>query len=179
MAQELQTALSILEKAIRTELDGQEMYREAAERTTDPRGKQVFEDLIQEEQGHLQLLQKQFDSLRSTGKWAPMEKAGSGPASAPSPQIFPKGQRSIEATIPPAASDLDALKIAMEFERRGYAAYRKAAETSADPTAKAVYEYLAKEENRHYVVLEKTHTYLASNGVWSFYEIERPHFDGG
>src|SRR3990170_5222434 len=98
-------------------------------------------DLIEDEQGHLQILRRQLDSLRATGTWAPMQGAGAG-AAAPSPQIFPSGQRSLEATIPPAASDLDALKIAMEFERRGYDAYRKAAETSADPTAKAVYGYL-------------------------------------
>jgi len=80
--------------------------------------------------------------------------------------------------LPPKATDLDALKLAMDFELQGYEAYVKAGQETDDPKGKKVFEFLAKQENSHYVFLQKTYDYLTSKGAWYFDEQEFPMFDG-
>ena len=76
------------------------------------------------------------------------------------------------------ATDLDALHLAMDFEKRGHAMYHKASETG-NLDARAIYRYLAQEENKHFALLQKTSDYLAQKGSWFFDDLEKPHFDGG
>ncbi len=61
-----------LEEAIVTSLDFEkrvrDYYARAAEKTDDPRGKEVFKALSDEEQGHVDYLQSRLDQWRTTGK---------------------------------------------------------------------------------------------------------------
>ena len=41
-----------------------------------------------------------------------------------------------------------------------------------------LFQFLAKQENMHYVFLQKTYDYLTTEGAWYFDEQEFPMFDG-
>jgi rubrerythrin len=61
-----------LEEALVTSLDFEKRVRDyylrAAEKTDDPRGKDVFKALSDEEQGHVDYLQSRLEQWRTTGK---------------------------------------------------------------------------------------------------------------
>jgi rubrerythrin len=56
--------LSALRVAYRIEKDAVDFYTRAAQQTHDPNGKQIFLSLAKMEQGHLELLQGEYDFLR-------------------------------------------------------------------------------------------------------------------
>lgn len=57
--------LSALRLAYLIEKDAVDFYTQAAERTDDPNGRQMFRDLAKMEQGHLDLLEGEYNFLRS------------------------------------------------------------------------------------------------------------------
>lgn len=59
-----------IKTAIITELRGYEIYKAAAERTTDPAAKMMFEKLAEDEGYHKEFLVKNFKSVLEKGEWA-------------------------------------------------------------------------------------------------------------
>lgn len=170
-------ALSVLRQAMDNELEGRALYLEAVERTEDELGQRMFRSLAQDEEEHLQILQVQYGAITGTGQWLDLEAAQREEPD-PSLQLFPHEEEAVERLIPEEASDLDALRIAMDFERRGYRLYEKAATETLDPTAQAVFRFLVEEESRHFALLDNAHDYLANQGIWYFDDLEKPFFEG-
>ena len=56
--------LSALRVAYLIEKDAADFYRRAAQETDDPNGKRIYLDLVRMEEGHLALLQGEYDFLR-------------------------------------------------------------------------------------------------------------------
>ena len=169
-------ALTALEQAMEVERQGKAFYEEAAERVQDPMGKAVFQTLARDEIEHLRLLQAEYEAIDSAQEWMELDEAKVCELQTPL-KVFPD-ERDAAMVIPPEATDLDALKLAMEFEQKGYDSYVKASQETDDPNGKKVFEFLAKQENSHYVFLQKTYDYLTSEGAWYFDEEEFPMFDG-
>jgi rubrerythrin len=169
-------ALSALERAMEVERQGKAFYEEAAERVQDPMGKAVFQTLARDEIEHLRLLQAEYEAIESDQDWMELDEAKVCVPQAPL-KVYPD-QREAALVIPPDATDLDALKLAMDFEQKGYDAYSKSGAETDDPKGKEVFEFLAKQENEHYVFLQKTYDYLTSEGAWYFDEEEFHMFDG-
>ncbi len=170
-------ALSILRQAMGSELEGRALYLQAIERTEDELGQRMFRSLAQDEEEHLQILQVEYAAITGTGQWLDLEAAQKEELD-PSLHLFPQEEEAIERLIPEDTSDLDALKIAMDFERRGYRLYEKAATETSDPTAQAIFRFLVKEESRHFALLDNARDYLANQGIWYFDDLEKPFFEG-
>ncbi len=171
---DVSAALSALSQAISNELEGKDFYAGCAQRAADPDAKKVFESLVQDEEQHLRILRNEYDQLSSQGSWMSMSEAREAIPSGPSLQIFPS---SGSCTVAPNADMMSVLSTAMEFERKGYNNYRKAANESTDPTARQIFTYLADFEEKHYEYLEKHYGYLNDTGTWAFFDMERPIFD--
>jgi rubrerythrin len=169
-------ALAALEKAMEVERQGKVFYEEAAGRVQDAAGKAVFQTLAQDEVEHIRLLQAEYDQIAKGSEWMELDEAKVCEPQMPL-KLFPN-QRDAALAIPANAKDVDALKLAMDFEERGYKAYKKAQKETADPNGKKVFAFLAKQENNHYVFLQKTYDYLTNEGAWYFDEQEFPMFDG-
>jgi len=170
-------ALAALEKAMEVERQGKAFYEEAAKRMHDPAGKAVFQTLAKDEVEHIRLLQAEYDQIANDSKWMALDEAKVCEPQTPL-KLFP-AQKDAALAIPRKAKDVDALKLAMDFEERGFKAYKKAQKDTDDPNGKKVYAFLAKQENNHYVFLQKTYDYLTNQGTWYFDEQEFPMFDGG
>lgn len=158
--------LKVLDYAMRNEQLGHGFYMRAIEMTTDETGKKMFQSLASDETEHLEMLQKQYDSLRKTSNWLNLEEARVENLPSYPPPLFPEEEGEVQKMMVKCASDLDALDIALDMERHSYQLYRKEAEKTSNLTAKAVYKYLADEENKHFVQLQNTRNYLASSGAW-------------
>ena len=173
---ECKAALAALEKAMEVERQGRVFYEEAAARMQDAAGKAVFQTLARDEVEHIRLLQAEYDQISKDSVWMELDEAKVCEPQTPL-KLFP-GKKDARLVIPGDAKDVDALKLAMDFEERGYEAYKKAQKDTGDPNGKKVYAFLAKMENSHYVFLQKTHDYLTNEGAWYFDEQEFPMFDG-
>jgi len=178
MKMDINKALGVLKHGMSTEIWGLEFYQQALTRTVDETGRKVFASLVEEEESHLKILRGEYAALSgSKAGWITREEALELAASVDPTTIFPEPQAA-EALIPADASDLDVLAIAMDFENKGYTFYQSEAALADSPEAKRMWAQLAKAENNHYTFLQKSHEYLANNGVWFFDENELPFFEG-
>jgi rubrerythrin len=160
--QENTVALQALRQAIRLEQDGYKFYTEAAERTTDPRGREMFLSLADDERLHLRIVQDQYEALSAGQGWVSFfEALELNPVDLDKP-LFPPDRE----TIGPEASDIDALLFALQIENESYELYRKAASETADPAGKAMYQRLASQERTHFDILMLNYEHLVSTGSW-------------
>jgi rubrerythrin len=172
-----EAALTVLEEAMEVERQGEAFYQEAAELVQDPTGKKVFDTLAKDEMKHLRLLQTEYEAIQNDNEWVDLDEAKAhGPKA--SLKLFPD-KRDAALIIPADATDLDALTMAMGFEEKGYNTYHRASAEADDSRAKELFDFLARQENGHYVFLQKTHEYLTPEGAWFFDEREFPMFEGG
>jgi rubrerythrin len=174
---ECKVALTALDKAMEVERQGKVFYEEAAALVRDPAGKAVFETLAKDEVEHIRLLQAEYDKISMDQDWMELGEAKVCQPTTPL-KLFPS-KKDAKLRIPAKATDLKALKLAMDFEQRGYDAYVKAGAETDDTKGKKIFEFLAKQENSHFVFLQKTCDYLANQGAWYFDSQEFPMFDGG
>jgi len=166
------------------ERDGYGFYIEAAKRATGERGKNMFLGLAADEEKHLKLLLIEYRALELGQGWidpaqAIEEELEFDPANPdlpgeeypePSPIFTPAREPSLD-------NDVAALEFGMETEQLSYNLYRRAAEEQTDPAARQAYELLAREENRHYQLLQSSRDYLLNNQTWWDSE-ELPFFEG-
>jgi len=176
--------LGILRRAMQIERDGYKFYNEAAERAVGERGRNMFRGLAADEEKHLRLLLIEYKALESGQGWIDPAQALEqdlvlDPANPdlpgeeypePSPIFTPAREPSLEG-------DVAALEFGMETEQLSYDLYKKSAEEQTDPAARQAYELLAKEENRHYEILQSSRDYLVDNQTWWDSE-ELPFFEG-
>ena len=164
--QEDSVALQALRQAIRLEQDGYKFYTEAAERMADPRGREMFLSLADDEKLHLRIVQDQYEALSAGKGWVSFSEALEvEPVDLDEP-LFPPERAALEKAIGPEASDTDALLFAMQKENESYELYRKAAAETDDPTGKDMYQRLASYERVHFDVLMLNYEHLVSTGSW-------------
>jgi rubrerythrin len=160
--QENAVALQALRQAMRLEQDGYEFYTQAAERTADPRGQEMFRSLADDEKLHLRIVQDQYEALKGGKGWISFtEVMEIEPIDLDKP-LFPPEREAID----PEASDTDALLFALQVENESYELYRKAATETADPVGKVMYRHLASQERIHFDILMLNYEHLVSTGSW-------------
>lgn len=164
--QENTVALQALRQAIRLEQDGYKFYTEAAERTADPRGREMFLSLADDEKLHLRIVQDQYEALSSEKGWVSFPEAMEMKPVDLNKPLFPPEREALEQAIDPKASDTDALLFALQIENESYELYRKAAAETADPAGQAMYQFLASQERTHFDILMLNYEHLVSAGSW-------------
>ena len=177
MKEETAAALSVLREAVRNELDGKAMYLQAAERTRDELGRSMFRSFAKEEDQHVHVLQVQYAEVNESGGWIDVAAARDEPRD-PKLVLFPQEEQRVKELVPEGTSDLEALKLAMDFEQRAVRMYQQAATDADNPVAESFYRELAKWEGTHYQILDNSHDYLATKGEWYFQEQEMPMYEG-
>jgi rubrerythrin len=164
--QENTVALQALRQAIRLEQDGYKFYTEAAERTADPRGREMFFSLADDEKLHLRIVQDQYEALSAGQGWVSFsEVLEFKPVDVDKPLFPPEGE-ALEEAIAPEASDTDALLFGLQIENESYELYRKAAREIDDPSGKEMYQRLASYERVHFDILMLNYEHLVSSGSW-------------
>jgi rubrerythrin len=169
-------ALAALEQAMENERQGEAFYQDLLEHVDDPAGREVFQTLADEEVEHVRVLQAEYEAIQRDHAWMALNEARTCEPLTPL-ELFPEKMDSVLA-VAPKIKDEDALKMAMGFEEKGYNSYCKSAQETSDPEGKKVFEFLAKQENAHFVFLQKTLDYLTNQGAWYFDDQEFPFFDG-
>ena len=137
-----------LKKALKLEQEGGAFYREAAERTVDPKGKAMYASLAEDEALHARIIQREIDALAEGKGW----QATEGEVDLESP-LFPQGKVAFEKAVRSDASDLDALLFALKIENDSFNLYLEQAKAATDAKAKEFYEFLVGAERSHFDLL--------------------------
>jgi rubrerythrin len=138
--------------AIKGEIEGRELYRTAAEKTTDKKAKKNFALLADEEQKHLDALLKLAQEYNE-GKELTIP-------SLPAPTSFQDAESPIftkefKETIANKDFEMSTLSIGIKLEIESEKFYREMAKMATGPDLKKFFEYLADWEKGHYEYLSK------------------------
>ena len=174
-------ALTALNQAIQLEVKGQRFYLEAAERTTNPEGAEMFRSLADDEAIHERILRRQLEALDKGKGWMPVLSTVEGAVyrqgrlpegvaevfSDLTAPLFPEGEEAFQKAVRPDAGDLDALLFALQIENESFNLYRELAQTTDDPNGQRMYEYLANAERGHFELLMLNYEHLSTVGSWA------------
>lgn len=147
----------ILKTAMRSELEGKELYKAIAEKTDDEKAKQVFLAMSIEEQSHFTILQeilkhitkKEEYDLKDLEKKIDFENSES--------PIFSK---EFKNRIKEKHYEMSALSIAIKLEYDSFIFYSQAEKEIEEKGLKQFFHYLSEWEKTHYDALNKQMKYL-------------------
>jgi rubrerythrin len=165
MATDANAFVEALQQALELERRGHRFYTEAAGRTVDAKGSEMFRSLAEDEVMHQQVIERQIDALAQGEGWVVPEGAQDIEVDLESP-LFPEGRVELESAIQPDASDLEALLFALKIEADSFDLYAQQAKAAQDPNAKRLYEYLVGAERTHFNLLMLNYESLSSNAGW-------------
>ena len=155
---------------------GRAFYEKALATSENPLGKEIFRLLIEDEIVHLERIRKISDSLTRDQNWSedwknlqcPYQDLG---------QVFRDLTARYSRSGIAGSNDLEALKLALDFERQSVAFYENQLAQGVDPLEKAFLVQMILEEKGHSRTLQDTQYYLSDPEGW-FIEKERAGLDG-
>lgn len=146
-----QIVLEAVKSAIITELRGEEIYRAAAERATDPAAKQMFESLAADEQQHKAFLEQNFKSLLEDGVWCVPATPENLTALDHSDVINDDFLKRVKG----GAFEMAVIAAGCELERSAINFYNQQAAECPDEESKKVFKFLAEWEETHLKALSE------------------------
>jgi rubrerythrin len=151
-----------IETAIKMETDAMSFYSEAANKTKHPFGKEMFKGFIKDETRHLKMLQDMFKGREFEVELVrPKESIKT---------VFSMLKNEMMQRVTVMDDEMEAVKIALKFEKEGFDFYKASAARSESPKEKMLFEKLSLEENDHYTILLETQKFLENTGQWYMYE---------
>jgi rubrerythrin len=167
--------LNALEVALNNEMREREFYLKHAERTKNPLGKKMFQQIGDDELEHYERL-KQLHA-----KWSKQEK---WPETVPLQvkdtivkDILLEFVQRVDQTAKGDASDLEAVRTAIDFEVKGAKFYALLRDSVSNPKEKEFFDLLSRMENEHYLSLKDTEEYFIDPASW-YRKMEHHTFDG-
>ena len=151
-----------IQTAIQMEQEGYDFYQKAAAQTSSEMGESVFKSLAADELLHLEVFQKLFDEKVGKDEWHNLVNSGKKYADI---QVFPKDLKRIEGANPDT-SEIDALRIAMDSEKRAIEYYNKIKQRSTDSELNEIIDEIINQERSHYQILEGEFHHVNSTGYW-------------
>lgn len=182
-------ALTALRWAMVNEREGYRFFLEASEQGSDPAGQGTFRSLARDEERHLALLLVEHNAISAGEGWVEPEEAIARKVEVditkplfPGEELAPQEKSPFDATfaaydVGQLEGDLAVLEFGMKVEEEFYNMYKKAVAETEDPQGRQAYEFLMKEENRHYKLLQDARNYLSDNQHW-WDDWEKPFFEG-
>ena len=150
--------MSVFEFAMKMEQDGEKFYRDLAGKTTNAGLKQIFTYLADEEVKHYNLfkglLQRQPTDYESTDILAD------------SVNVFAQMKQRGDIDVSDDVSQLDVYKQALEWEKKAYEFFEEKCSEATDPSEKKFLETIAKEERRHYRLIDGIIEFIGQPVTW-------------
>jgi rubrerythrin len=154
-----------IETALRGEIEGRELYKAAAERTSDRRAEKVFNMLAREEDSHFGILKdiaaQQMDGAEVTVPCLP-------PPGTFEDAESPIFTREFRQAVSEKHFEMSALSIGMKLELESVKAYRDMARTTSRPDLQSLFRELAQWEQGHFEQLRKQVGFLESHYTASY-----------
>jgi rubrerythrin len=172
---ETRKRIEALEVAMNNEAKEAEFYRKHSERTSNSLGKKMFLSLAQDEREHMERIEVLHRRLQEQGRWPqdlPLTVKGTQVK-----EILSTVVASVDRLSKADRDDMEAVRIAIEFEAKGEAFYSELAEKTENPMEKEFFRFLSSMEHDHLVSLKDTLEYFENPEGW-FTAKERHTIDG-
>ena len=158
----------VLQVAIKTEEDGLQMYRELAEKTELKMAKETFKSLELQEVDHIKYIKDFYKNLEAGVKIDNLDhlvKAKKNERKKIA-SVFTKKLSSLKNTVSASADDLEAYKIAIDFELKAMSFYNERKEKATEDIVKKFYTFLYEMEYEHHKMLDSALHYLENPDDW-------------
>jgi rubrerythrin len=175
MAQKPDETIKSIEVALNNEQRERDFYLMHSRRTTNNMGKLMFATLAQDENEHYQRLLELHKKLADQGKWPetiPLNVKGSNLQN-----VLKDFLDKLEKDSPAEVDDHEAVKIAVDFEEKGYKFYASLKDAVDSQAEKKFFTILADMELEHYRSLKDTLLYFEDPAGW-FAMQEKTNVDG-
>jgi len=159
---DMENVKDAIRTAIQMEQEGYDFYQKAAAQTSSEMGESVFKSLAADELLHLEVFQKLFDEKIGRDEWHNLVNSGKKYADI---QVFPKDLKRIEGANPDT-NEIDAIRIAMDSEKRAIDYYNEIKQKTSDPKLIEIIEEIINQEKSHYQILEGEFHHINSTGYW-------------
>lgn len=154
--------MNVIDIAKKMETDAIHFYSEAAEKTSYPAGKKMFETIVEDEKRHLEIVTRLIEGLDvNMTDVHPMQNIRT---------VFEKMKDDMMERVAATSDELEAFKIAMQMEKEGLDFYTKLAAEAETEKEKALFEKLIYEEQQHYNIFASTYDFLNDTGNWFMWE---------
>jgi rubrerythrin len=150
--------MNVFEFAMQMEKDGEKFYREIANKTKDAGLKKIFNTLADEEVIHYNT----FKSLHEKSA----AKAVESNVLEKAKNIFTEMKAKGSIQVSDETAQVDAYKQAMKAEEEAYTFYEKKAAEVTDEGEKNILLTFAREERRHYRLLENVIDFVSRPEQW-------------
>lgn len=168
--------LNALQVALNNEMREREFYLNHAKRTKNPLGKKMFEQIAEDELEHYERLKQLHQIWTKKEKWP--ETVPLKVKDTVVKEILVDFLKNTDEKIKGDSDDLEAVRIAIDFESKGAKLYAELRDASFDPQEKAFFDLLSKMEREHYLSLKDTEEYMIDPTSW-FQKMEHHTLDGG
>lgn len=166
--------LDVIKESIRLEINGRSFFRHVAEMTQNEHGKKMFQKLAQDEEEHLKTFCRLFSDVIGNDEWKKFvdEEETKGPA----PIIEELKSRIEKQGKEERASELEAIRIGMDLERKAINFFEKSGKETSDTKAQEIFNQIADQEKFHYDLLQAQYDSVTKSGFW--FDIAEFRMDG-
>jgi len=158
------------------ESDGKEYYLKASQESSNELGNKLLHLVAAEEDIHRQKFEEIYSAIRSRRAWPKTDFQPDGGKRLRT--IFARAIEEGRAYIKAPATELDALRTAMDMENKTYDFYKNQGKNATYDTERDFYQTVAAEEREHHLVLLDYYEYLKDPASW-FVTKEHPSLNGG
>ena len=152
---------TLIQEAIKLEINGQAFFNQAADVTRNELRKKMFVHLAKEEVKHLEAFSRLFSSVIKSDQWKKQVEREQLKGSSAVIQELAQRMKRAEGQ-----SEIEALRIGMELETKAVEFFTRAASGMDDAEAKEIFEKIADEERFHYDLLLAQHDSVTGSGFW-------------
>ncbi|MDJ0624091.1 MAG: ferritin family protein [Desulfocapsaceae bacterium] len=150
--------MNVFEFAMQMEKDGEAFYREIARGTKNPGLKKIFETLADEEVVHFNTFKKLAEKSEA--------KVVESNILAKANNIFAEMKEGGAVDLSDETPQVEAYRKAMAAEEEAYTFYEKKAAECSEEAEKEALLVFAKEERRHYHLLENVLEFVSRPETW-------------
>lgn len=157
--------IELARTALSFEYGEEHFYRHAAEMTKNPGGKAMFLRLAEEESDRIEDMHKLFGAVMGQEAW--QQLAAEEAANAHPSKVIAEMESAVTLRGHAAlVDDAQALRMAMEMERRIIRLLKDMSEHSSDPDIIKLIEKMIQEENYQYDTLQAQMDSVLNVGIW-------------
>jgi rubrerythrin len=155
--------LGIIKEAIKLEINGRKFFQHAQEVSQNALGKKMFQKLADDESRHLKEFGDLFSEVLNSDDW---KKYASQEEKGDSRLIEELKLRIKNHDREKGTSEIEALRIGMELERKAIDFFGKSAQESSDLKAGEICRKISEEEKFHYDLLQAQYDSVTNSGFW-------------
>jgi rubrerythrin len=168
--------LEALQIATQMEIDGKQYYLKAAQESSNEIGKKLMESLAREEDTHRLKFEEIYNAIQSKKAWPTTDFQPDGGKRLRT--LFVKATEEISSNTRVPATELDAIRTAMDMENKTYDFYKSQSKNASYDAEREFYDTISEEEREHHLILLDYYEYLKDPAGW-FVSKEHPSLDGG